>query len=526
MALERYGPLRVLLAKLVTTPKDTEARGVLPRSSFSLGCMLTLTAALGLAAGVCVQTPLAEDDHTYLTLQLSLLTFAAVTTGVWLWWINRKLLEPLQRLYQWALAMCDGDLTARVTVHNGGEFARLFGHVNRLSDALDRLGNEMDDLVWSQTQRLQQKNGALELLCDISLAINEAQSLSAMLTGCATRVADVFDAGHVMTYVFRDQVAHRVDDDERLSTPVSVAKSMDQLARNHLQEGGTQTAVTQTTAGRFVLVPLHYGEEVAGVMILAFTEPANAERDDLLNLLGTLGRQLGMATVKARLDAERQQLAVVHERAALAHELHDSVAQTLAGLRLQLHALHDTLGSDDPTQALGKAVQIEENLDDAHHELRDLIAHFRTPSDRAGLVHGLQLLIERHRRLSSINIHLHADWNQITLPPAVEMQVLGVAREALANVRKHSQAGAVRVLLKEALDGWAKLLVEDDGVGIQSPVLATGGPGESVGLAIMSERSRRISGEFKFEAEPGDGARVELTFPLSNPEAFPEDSLP
>ena len=98
-----------------------------------------------------------------------------------------------------------------------------------------------------------------------------------------------------------------------------------------------------------------------------------------------------------------------------------------------------------------------------------------------------------------------------TLPAILEMQVVRIIQESLANIRKHSKAHNVRVLLHCNENGDFRALIEDDGVGIGDTVLE-GSPGEHVGLSIMQERAQRLGGALRIESEPGEGTRIELTF--------------
>ena len=89
------------------------------------------------------------------------------------------------------------------------------------------------------------------------------------------------------------------------------------------------------------------------------------------------------------------------------------------------------------------------------------------------------------------------------------MQLLRIVQESLANIRKHANAHAVRILV--SFDGdELTLLVEDDGIGFdQAP---SGKPGEHIGLSIMQERAFRMGGELRIESEPGEGTRVEMVY--------------
>ena len=99
----------------------------------------------------------------------------------------------------------------------------------------------------------------------------------------------------------------------------------------------------------------------------------------------------------------------------------------------------------------------------------------------------------------------------LNLTPSEEMQMLRVAQECLANIRKHAQAHTVRVMLSCTMGGTYCLLVEDDGIGFEDAD-KRGRPGEHIGLSIMEERARRLGGNLRIESEVGEGTRVELTY--------------
>ena len=236
------------------------------------------------------------------------------------------------------------------------------------------------------------------------------------------------------------------------------------------------------------------------------------------NLLTSIGHHLGMAIEKSRLDEEANLLSIMEERTRLANELHDSLAQSLASLKFQVRVLDETLHSGEESALWQELERIENSLDEAYTELRELIAHFRAPIDKRGLVPAIEQAVERFRRNSQISAFLQLEWDNAQLPAEVEIQVLRIVQEALANIRKHSKANAVRVLMRASKNKEYMVLVEDDGVGIQDRIIK-GGPGEHLGLKILKERASRIGGTLKIESEAGEGTRVILRFPQPKDES-------
>ena len=200
------------------------------------------------------------------------------------------------------------------------------------------------------------------------------------------------------------------------------------------------------------------------------------------------------------------------ERTRLSGELHDSLAQTLAGIKMQVRVLDETLHQGDEEQAWEELEKIEESLEEANIELRELIAHFRVPISEAGLLPAIQRTVERFRRdCPDVQVLLQTEWNNLRLPAEHELQIVRIVQESLANARKHAQASTVRVLVSgDEQSGNCRVLVEDDGVGFADPPREGGGT--HIGLSLLQDRATRLGGQLQVESEPDEGVRVLLEF--------------
>jgi two-component system nitrate/nitrite sensor histidine kinase NarX len=261
-----------------------------------------------------------------------------------------------------------------------------------------------------------------------------------------------------------------------------------------------------------VTVPLKHHDELLGAYSIFVDRPGIGSREDILDLLSTIGQHIGVAVAKYRSDNEARRLSIVEERASLAHELHDSLAQTLASLRLQVRMLADALGdSAVPAEARADLSRIRNGIDEAHGELRELMSSFRAPMDRGGLVPTLEDLTRRFGQQTGVHCVFQMNCRPFEVSAVEEMQLVRIVQETLTNVRKHAKAQTVRVLLTRERTGEYVLLVEDDGVGFGTPP-SGGRPGEHIGLSILQERARRIGARIDIDSEPGEGTRVELVF--------------
>lgn len=514
----RPGRLRTLLARLVMPADDWAHRGE-RRTSTLLLIMLALLCIL-VATGV-VGVELASPRGAsggWLPAFLVLLGLAVAIVLVLMHQVQRHLLAPLTHLYTWALSMCDGDLSARIPSPQKGQFAKLTFHINRLSEALDRLANEMDDMVWDQTERLQQKNQSLELLYEIAAAVNTSDPLEHLLERTAEKLLPSVDGHAAFVHLCAD------DDELQLVTCVgsgSEAALKDKAtvrARELFGSTSNQIDFVDTYSdgdrASLVTVPLRYREHSLGMLSMYTSKAGVSEDGEVRRLLLSVGKHLGMAIAKSRLDEESRNLALMRERTSLAYELHDSLAQTIAALRFQLRNLQQTLDGEELPGAKRELRRIESSFEEAHTEVRELIANFRAPIDERGLLPALEDMVSRFRNDTGITTYFQAECPSLRLTAASEMQVLGIVREALANVRKHSHAKVVRILMRCEREGCYRFLVEDDGVGIGEPVLDSH-PGEHIGLAIMGDRARRLGGELKIDSEPDEGTRVELIFQIA-----------
>jgi two-component system nitrate/nitrite sensor histidine kinase NarX len=504
--------------------RPSRARGVLRSPVCRPLALLMLLLLASLGAGIA---SLAAPAHAPLLVgaQLVLLPLGVGLVLVLLSRVNRQLLVPLANLRDWAWKIRDGRLDARVPVPPRGDFAGLARDINELSDELQRLSERMDNEVCKHTESLAQKTRSLQVLYDVAASINIFNDLDDLLTRFLHTLIDVVRARAATV---------RLLDEGGMRLVASAGLSADEVERQRrrppqdsvwgtvLTEGSEAPAGAPEARDELALedsvrtlytlsVPLRYHGRTVGVYNLFVDRPHLVEREDIRDLLTSVGRHLGMAIEKVRVDRQAQRLSIFQERNLLAHELHDSLAQTLASLRFQIRILDDTLQQGEAADARKEVERIRNSLDEANSELRGLLAHFRAPMDKRGLLPALEDVVTRFRRETGVVTFFQKECQHPDLPASMEMQVLRILQETLANIRKHSRAHAVRILLRCDHAGNYRLMVEDDGVGML-PETTDGPPGEHLGLEILRERARRLGGELNIDSEPAEGTRVELSF--------------
>ena len=257
-------------------------------------------------------------------------------------------------------------------------------------------------------------------------------------------------------------------------------------------------------------VVLQYREGILGAIHLFFPDDGSVDLEDYTELLLSIGQHLGSAVEKFRLLEEESELLVIQERTRLSHELHDSLAQTIASLRIQIRVIDETFHSNDEKSIWHQMERIEYTIDQANNQLRELIAHFRVPMNEQGLIASIEDNVSRTQEEMGIPVYFQNEWPEQEFSAEVELNVLRIVQECLINIRKHSQAEVVRVLLSYR-DGNYIVLIEDDGIGFEESSIIPAG-GRHLGLNILRDRAKEINASLDIESEPGDGTRIHLQF--------------
>jgi two-component system nitrate/nitrite sensor histidine kinase NarX len=503
--------LRVVLA----------ARLVVPLAALAFGLGMAGVAAVMLIRGV--------GDPQVLQ---RLVFFAALVAGIGLaigvMRLRTQLLEPLARLEESVAQVCQGEPGATLSLQDTGVLGDMVRDIDSLNEELTDLYEDMDSRVVRHTSRLAQKTASLKILYDVAASINQVQNLDELLlrflrilkemvNGLAATIRVVMPDGRMRLVGSIGLANDMLREHEMLPLELCRCGSAlspgdilcEQDSRHCSRLLGRQMFGSDEI--EVVAVPLEYHDDVLGIYNVFVKKPGISGREDILELLSTIGNHLGMAIAKQRSDEEARRLSIVEERSALAHELHDSLAQTLASLRFQVRMLDDTLQQGNTAAARTDLQRVRNGLDEAHTELRELLNSFRAPVDGRGLVPALEKLVDRFRQEEGVHTLFQNECRQLVLTASEELQMLRIAQEALANIRKHARAHTVRVLIGCVSGGGYRLLVEDDGRGFEDAA-RVGQPGEHIGLSIMEERARRLGGELRIESEPGEGTRVELIY--------------
>ncbi|MDB5741986.1 MAG: signal transduction histidine kinase, nitrate/nitrite-specific, NarQ [Polaromonas sp.] len=473
---------------------------------------------------------LAIEQHlARLTAILNLFQFAmlALAIGgavVMLYTGYLYVINPLSRLRHGLGKVQAGEFTTRIEVDTEDEFGQVAAGFNRMAGTLESMYKGLEAQVEVKTRHIEAQRMRLEALYEVSAFLAQASSIDELARGFAQRVRSLMkaDAGAVR---WSDDASQRylmlasdcfpqdmLDEERSLlagacacgnlrpdsTTRVIPILSHDELPVRRCAKVGYESVVS---------VPIRLQQRLLGEFNLFFRSAATLSAEET-ELLDALASHLASALEGLRAAALAREAAVAEERTLLARELHDSIAQSLVFLKIQLQLLR---GASQKGQAeqMGQALdELDAGLRESINDVRELLMHFRTRTNTDDIEQALQETLLKFRHQTGLPATLRVQGDGLPLPSDVQVQVLHVVQEALSNVRKHSKATKIELEVFKGAQ-W-RFVVRDDGIGFD----ASCGQGPAhVGMKIMRERASGIGAEVDIVSAPGQGTRATLTLP-------------
>ncbi len=481
--------------------------------------------------------PSESETGSLLFKLLILLSFVLLAVSVYMVWMD--LLKPILSIKVWSQQMRSGHLDHKIDIPEHGELSQLSEDLNDLGTMMFHLARDTEEQLLQHTMHTEQKTQSLSILYDVAASINVSNSLEDLLKRFLKTLTEVIHANA--------GAVRLLNQDNKMELVASIGFDSELIAMEKILPAescvcgrvdncddlvyqDTLLPCSKNVHHKFfgndqglIVVPLQYQGKMLGVFNLFVHKDifASKNTDDFRELFTSIGRHLGMAIAKARLDEESTKLSIMKERNRLSYELHDSLAQTLASIRFQVRVLDEILHQDDEASTWQQLERIENTVDEANTELRSLIAHFQAPIRKQALIPAVQEIVKRFRTESDIHIFFqHTISDPIKLSDKHHLEVMRIIQEALNNIRKHSEANVARIMIRQPSPDRIQILVEDDGVGL-SENNAHAKPGEQIGLNSMKERASRIKADYILESDPGEGTRIILEFNLSKAQTAP-----
>ncbi|PNF81091.1 nitrate/nitrite two-component system sensor histidine kinase [Stutzerimonas stutzeri] len=438
-------------------------------------------------------------------LQAGTLFVIVLIAFVLIYGLHNNLASPLRSLTKMARDIGKGDFSGKVQIPGDTELSLLARTLNQMGQELAGLYAEMEQKVDEKTAALTRSNATLQLLFNSArMLYSQPDDPSQMMGSLLAKMQQILGTG-----------------------PIS-------LCLNHSAEAGSHTAMTShdlqppdycklpqcgacpvNKTGRLpsgeelMTFELRSGQDDLGSLRVA--HPAGEPLASWQTLLLTTLADLFAASLSlAQLGQKQARLALMEERAVIARELHDSLAQALSAQKLQLARLKRLMQKESSQAQLDDSVQqIDQGLNAAYRQLRELLTTFRIKVNEPGLRPALQATVEEFGANSGLQIENDYRLDHCPLTPNEEVHCLQILREALSNVVKHAGADRCWLGLTQDDTGTIHVRIEDDGIGIRPEEQRAG----HYGLIILQERASSLNGTISIGPRAGGGTSVHLRFP-------------
>lgn len=431
-----------------------------------------------------------------LAIQGTALFVTVMVLMVGMYSLQSSVLSPLQELVRATERFRAGDLSARVQYRSEDELGHMANSFNAMAEALEQSHHTLESRVTQKTAHLAQANAALQLLYQSSRRIATdpatADSLDELIDSFQNRLP-----GLRLTLCLHGD-------------PQEPAAQLIALQGSDLRQicsPGDCASCSMHNGSRLIACPVvNLGSEL-GELRAGFADGRAPEQWEM-ELIEALANLIGTALSLERRREQDHRLLLFEERAIIARELHDSLAQALSYMKLQVTRLQTLINRGESPQTLEKvAEEIREGLNNAYRQLRELLTTFRLKIQDGGLDKALQDTVREFSERGQFPVHLNIQPLAFDLLANEQIHLLQIAREALSNCARHSGADQVWVTLRPAGDA-LELLVEDDGCGLSGDYDQR----QHHGTTIMQERSRQLHGQLTLEPRTPRGTRVRLTF--------------
>lgn len=455
----------------------------------------------------------AEANIKWLRLfQGALLIFTLVTIFITMNLITNDVLRPLGELLRCARAARGGDFSVRTQHVGEDELGRLGNAFNTMAEELQRMYSELEARVRTKTRDLERSNQQLELLYQTSKRLNENAFSDRVYSEILARIDEVVGShgGTICLSTSSDSVPYRLATTRNVPTQMSDICGIDKCQTCFSGDSAHLMEMMREDKSRLRVIstPIRDQERQFGVLMVEVESSQQMETWQI-RLLQAVANQIGVALNMARRGIESRRLALLEERSTIARELHDSLAQSLSYLKIQVarldSMLEPTADNESAREVLGG---LREGLNSAYKQLRELLTTFRLKMDGRGLASALDETVRDFSERSGIPIQLENALADIHLSVNEELHVLQVVREAISNVVRHAHASNAVVHLDRRADGDIVVRIEDDGIGIDAQAERK----HHYGLAIMQERTNILHGTMTLSPRPGGGTCVELIF--------------
>lgn len=478
---------------------------------------------------------LAPADRVTLSGLGATLLLAALL-GITVWWMAQWLVRPVPRLATAAAKIARGDLSTPIEVRGSSELRELANTFEDMRISLQRSRDELAAWAGTLEQRVATRSQELAALSEIVAIASRTQSRRELLSTALRQALGVMgaemggiwiaDAGGTI------HLAAQQGFGQDLSGPLTTFAPGEGLLGQVQQTGVplalddisqaprlSRAVVREQGLHAFAAVPLRIGGRNLGVIGL-FSHSREGFKPEAVALAASIAQQIALTldniALVEQVQDQARAVASLHERERIAGEIHDSVAQTLGYLYLQIDRLAGDEPGCRPDQLPARLGRLQSIVERASGDVRQFIAHLQDvappPARLDDLLRGEMDRLSGELPLR-VELGLGATDGAL-VPPDTGAELVRIVGEAVRNAVRHGQASAVQIRF-QCHDRVACLSISDDGGGFDMARSPADGRGH-FGLSVMRARAARIGGELSIASQPGRGTRIQVRWPVAS----------
>ncbi len=422
--------------------------------------------------------------------------------------LNHRVERPLSELTNSANRIMAGDYTAHTHIAQSDELGFLSRTMNKMADAISESHLQLEKRVKLKTAELRQSKNSLELLYEASTILSQS-SKNFDLEPIIEKLSSISGLDDLDLCLMTNEGSSPYE--HILTTEKELTK---QCLSGDCSGCITETVgcSTDTNQNKRISMryPLRKGDLSFGVLV------CNLKADTSLEawqhqLLQSIAAQIATGLKLRQQSEQTRRLALVSERTVIARELHDSLAQALSYLKIQVTRLQKLHQRESSSEQIEEVVdELKSGLSSAYRQLRELLTTFRLKIDAEGLQSAFEKTITQLNERADGKLQFSLDYRigDLPLTPNEEIHIMQIAREATQNALHHSQGTQAKVALYSDQDKCINLIIEDDGVGLGSDPEKL----NHYGLAIMKERAVQLGAKISIQANHPCGTIIKVNY--------------
>ena len=435
--------------------------------------------------------------------------------------LKNRILRPLRKLVSIATAVGEQDFSHKADLKGSDELAQLGQAFDQMTSELALTYYELESRARQKTEELEISHAALQVMHSASRGLFANHDLCSGAIPMLQDLEQLLGIGPIRLFL------HDKESAEPVEAITTATPKRPFYCRDHHCNACLVTPEVydemplENNDGRRLLLPIRTPGQLLGTLEVWYPAekglPETSRR-----LLETLTDQLATAIFLEKQITEEQQLTLAEERTVIARELHDSLAQSLSYLKMQVTRLR-RLNIDGEQKPIHDDIldELSTGLNSAYRQLRELLATFRLKLDTPDLATALRKTIDEFSERLGKPVAFEYNLPPQTLSPNEEIHTLQIVREGLANAVKH--ANATDIAVKVVFDSpQVRASIQDNGKGLP------GGdqPVNHYGLIIMQDRARTLGGKVNVRNRDEGGVEVALTFVPKSRNLIPTETTP